>query len=241
MNGRCVATTGRPKLADSLESVFRRQHPRRDRKPPRQRRVVQHQGPQGEEQFHRRHPKRTGEEQTRCAGPCSRSPRSGTTPGALAAQNRPKGEDERRGSAIVAFRSAKVATTIIPDPISPTVGAICFPPRGGDQENRGAVARQVPPPVSNGVAEVLGELFDPEADIGLSEHFRPHWSQAGAIVFITFRTHDSIPQQVLQRWRREPQHMTEFRGTIVRLETRRRKGRAGSLSRPKHRSGDRLT
>ena len=59
---------------------------------------------------------------------------------------------------------------------------------------------------------MLGELFDPQADFGISEHFRPHWSQAGAIVFITFRTHDSIPQQVLQRWEREKQDWMERRG-----------------------------
>ena len=49
----------------------------------------------------------------------------------------------------------------------------------------------------------LGELFDPKADLSIYEHFRPHWSQAGAIVFITFRTADSIPQEVLDRWDRE--------------------------------------
>ena len=32
---------------------------------------------------------------------------------------------------------------------------------------------------------------------------RPHWSQAGAIAFITFRTADSIPKEVLDRWERE--------------------------------------
>jgi len=49
----------------------------------------------------------------------------------------------------------------------------------------------------------LGELFDPQAPLAISEHFRPHWSQAGAVVFITFRTADSIPRDVLQRWERE--------------------------------------
>jgi len=51
--------------------------------------------------------------------------------------------------------------------------------------------------------EPLGELFDPKAELDISEHFRPHWSQAGAIVFITFRTADSIPKEVLLRWERE--------------------------------------
>jgi putative transposase len=50
---------------------------------------------------------------------------------------------------------------------------------------------------------MLGALFDPEADIGIREHFRPHWSQAGAIVFITFRTADSIPAEALTRWEQQ--------------------------------------
>ncbi|WP_436717577.1 hypothetical protein U8335_12460 [Roseiconus lacunae] len=49
----------------------------------------------------------------------------------------------------------------------------------------------------------LGELFDPRASLSISEHHRPHWSQAGAIVFLTFRAKDSIPRDVLQRWERE--------------------------------------
>ena len=53
------------------------------------------------------------------------------------------------------------------------------------------------------MGEPLGELFDPKSEFGISEHFRPHWSQAGAIVFITFRTADSIPKEVLLRWERE--------------------------------------
>ena len=52
----------------------------------------------------------------------------------------------------------------------------------------------------------LGELFDPKAELSISEHFRPHWSQAGAIVFITFRSADSIPEEVLNRWEREKQN-----------------------------------
>ena len=59
---------------------------------------------------------------------------------------------------------------------------------------------------------MLGELFDPKADFFVHEHFRPHWSQAGAVVFITFRTHDSIPREVLQRWEREKQEWLRRRG-----------------------------
>ena len=51
----------------------------------------------------------------------------------------------------------------------------------------------------------LGDVFDPKADLTISEHFRPHWDQSGAVVFITFRTADSIPREVLQLWEREKQ------------------------------------
>ena len=50
---------------------------------------------------------------------------------------------------------------------------------------------------------MLGHVFDPKAELLISEQLRPHWSQAGAIVFVTFRTADSIPKEVLHRWDRE--------------------------------------
>lgn len=59
---------------------------------------------------------------------------------------------------------------------------------------------------------MLGEFFDPKADWLVREHFRPHWSQTGAVVFITFRTHDSIPRQVLQQWEREKQDWLRLNG-----------------------------
>ena len=55
----------------------------------------------------------------------------------------------------------------------------------------------------------LGELFDPDQELNISSHYREHWSQAGAIVFITFRTHDSIPKSVLKQWEREKQDWIE--------------------------------
>ena len=50
---------------------------------------------------------------------------------------------------------------------------------------------------------MLGELFDPKAEYFVQDRLSPHWSQAGAIVFITARTRDSIPKQVLELWDRE--------------------------------------
>lgn len=59
---------------------------------------------------------------------------------------------------------------------------------------------------------MLGAIFDPKSDYFVQEHFRPHWSQAGAVVFITFRTHDSIPRSVLQQWEREKQEWLTLHG-----------------------------
>ena len=50
---------------------------------------------------------------------------------------------------------------------------------------------------------MLGHVSDPKAELLISERLRPHWSQAGAIVFETFRTIDSVPKEVLHRWDRE--------------------------------------
>lgn len=47
---------------------------------------------------------------------------------------------------------------------------------------------------------MLGLPFDPQGDVERWVSNRPHWAQAGAIVFITIRTHDSIPKEVLARW-----------------------------------------
>jgi putative transposase len=59
---------------------------------------------------------------------------------------------------------------------------------------------------------MLGELFDPKAEFFIDEHFRPHWSQAGAVVFITFRTYDSIPSSVLESWEREKHEWLKSHG-----------------------------
>ncbi len=67
---------------------------------------------------------------------------------------------------------------------------------------------------------MLGELFDPKAETHIYEHCRPHWSQAGAVVFITFRLADSIPREVLSRWDREKQEWLRVRGYDSRIAWR---------------------
>jgi REP element-mobilizing transposase RayT len=46
-------------------------------------------------------------------------------------------------------------------------------------------------------------LFDPQAEVEQSQRFLPHWFQPGVATFITFRTADSLPRDVLERWQRE--------------------------------------
>lgn len=101
----------------------------------------------------------------------------------------------------VAFRSAKVArswTSLVQADSNR-----CF--RGAKGDIWVAVLQRE-------ALRMLGELFDPKAELFIHEHSRPHWTQAGAVVFITFRTYDSIPRTVLQRWEREKQDWLNRRG-----------------------------
>jgi type I restriction enzyme R subunit len=61
-------------------------------------------------------------------------------------------------------------------------------------------------------ANPLGELFDRDAEFDVSEAYRPHWAQAGAITYITIRLKDSIPKEVIRRWDREKQDWLARRG-----------------------------
>lgn len=44
------------------------------------------------------------------------------------------------------------------------------------------------------------QVFDPNQDYEIVQRRLPHWSQAGTICFITWRTWDSIPEEVLGEW-----------------------------------------
>lgn len=43
-------------------------------------------------------------------------------------------------------------------------------------------------------------FFDPHDSFTVLERRLPHWSQAGVVTFLTFRTRDSIPRDVLNRF-----------------------------------------
>ena len=47
------------------------------------------------------------------------------------------------------------------------------------------------------------ELFDPSQVFDVIDRRLPHWSQSGAITFITWRTWDSLPEKVIRQWQQE--------------------------------------
>ncbi|MCY2985985.1 MAG: transposase [Planctomycetota bacterium] len=55
----------------------------------------------------------------------------------------------------------------------------------------------------NNPKKVLFNAFDPDAEIEFSERNLPHWFQVDAAMFVTFRTMDSLPKDVLLRMQRE--------------------------------------
>lgn len=44
------------------------------------------------------------------------------------------------------------------------------------------------------------QTFDPRQEFAVVERRLPHWSQAGTIAFITWRTWDSMPAHVIEAW-----------------------------------------
>lgn len=46
-------------------------------------------------------------------------------------------------------------------------------------------------------------VFDRESEVDISTRNLPHWFQPGVAMFITFRTGDSMPKQVIDAWRHE--------------------------------------
>ncbi len=54
----------------------------------------------------------------------------------------------------------------------------------------------------DGSATLLN-YFDPEATVAFLSGDLPHWRQPGTTYFVTFRLADSLPQELLKRWRNE--------------------------------------
>lgn len=50
----------------------------------------------------------------------------------------------------------------------------------------------------NALPARVWHVFDPERDVRVTERRLPHWSQAGTVCFITWRTWDSLPRVVVE-------------------------------------------
>src|SRR4051812_15570006 len=59
------------------------------------------------------------------------------------------------------------------------------------------------------------QFFDPKADVYVTARKLPHWEQAGATYFITFRTKDSLPRSVMIRLTWERNEWLRARGIHV--------------------------
>lgn len=57
--------------------------------------------------------------------------------------------------------------------------------------------------MSRSESDVVFRSFDPKAELYCRERNLPHWFQLGAAMFITFRTADSMPGEVIIRWQRQ--------------------------------------
>ena len=55
------------------------------------------------------------------------------------------------------------------------------------------------------MADVSPLFFDPRAPIERAHNHLPHWQQPGGTYFVTFRTADSLPKEVLLEWRANEQ------------------------------------
>jgi putative transposase len=66
------------------------------------------------------------------------------------------------------------------------------------------------------------EFFDKTQEWRVSHGHLPHWFQAGVTYFITFRTHDSVPQDLVRSWHRQRDHWLRRKGIDPRSTDWRR-------------------
>ena len=55
-------------------------------------------------------------------------------------------------------------------------------------------------------------FFDPDGALHITQRRLPHWAQAGVLVFITWRTADSLPKKVVQAWLEERSQWLRIHG-----------------------------
>lgn len=55
-------------------------------------------------------------------------------------------------------------------------------------------------------------FFERDRDYEVIERKLPHWTQPGTLAFITFRTFDSLPRQVIESWKKEQHRLLRQHG-----------------------------
>ncbi|MFM9964040.1 MAG: transposase [Planctomycetaceae bacterium] len=63
--------------------------------------------------------------------------------------------------------------------------------------------------------EIEFGLFDREAGVEASRRNLPHWFQPNVAVFVTFRTADSLPREVVLRWEAEQRDWLRQQGWVI--------------------------
>jgi REP element-mobilizing transposase RayT len=61
-------------------------------------------------------------------------------------------------------------------------------------------------------------VFDKDGEVAESERYLPHWFQPGVVVFVTFRTEDSMPRSVVAQWQEEQRRWLRDQGVEDYLE-----------------------
>ena len=61
-------------------------------------------------------------------------------------------------------------------------------------------------------------VFDKEAEIDRDRRFLPHWFQPGVATFITFRTADSMPREVVEQWKQEIKSWLAKNGIVLKSQ-----------------------
>ena len=61
-------------------------------------------------------------------------------------------------------------------------------------------------------------FFDPQGEIEVSRRNLPHWEQAGGTYFVTFRTGDSLPSDVMEEWKETRDRWLSIRGIDSSVE-----------------------
>jgi len=65
-------------------------------------------------------------------------------------------------------------------------------------------------PADNKISAPLFRAFDPHGELRHRKRNLPHWEQAGATYFVTFRLADAVPQNLLRQWKQELETWLEF-------------------------------